>query len=168
MHGGQVEAKSSGVGLGSEFIVRLPLAKVIDETKAAQKIPTPHGPSHRILIVDDNQDVVWTLSRLLRSRGNDIRVAYDGIDAVEEAKKFQPDVILLDLGLPKLNGLETAKLIRKQSWGKDMTLVALTGWGQQEDRRHTQEAGFNYHLVKPIDYAFLQNILAGINTQPSR
>ena len=98
---------------------------------------------------------------LLRLMGNEVRTAHDGLEAVEVAETFRPDVVLLDIGLPELNGYEVARRIREQPWGRDVVLVALTGWGQEEDRRRSQEAGFDHHLVKPVDLAALEKLLAG-------
>jgi CheY-like chemotaxis protein len=99
---------------------------------------------------------------LLRLNGNEIRTAYDGTQATELARDFQPDVTLLDIGLPKLNGYEACRRIREQPWGKNMVLIAMTGWGQEEDRRRSEEAGFNYHMVKPLDPKALMRLLAEI------
>ena len=165
MHEGSVEAHSEGPGRGSEFTVRLPVARV-----SASLQPPPKGEGEktiapvkrRILVVDDNQDAADSLSKLLSLTGMEVRTAYDGLEAVEAAAAFHPDVILLDIGLPKLNGYEVARRIREQPWGKDIVLVALTGWGQEEDRRRSQGAGFNAHLVKPVDFVALQQFLAAL------
>ena len=114
----------------------------------------------RILVVDDNEDSADTLGMMLRLKGNEIRIAHDGIEAVEVAETFRPELVLLDIGLPKLNGYDVARRIRRQSWGRDTILVALTGWGQDEDKRRAQEAGFNYHFVKPMELAALERLLA--------
>ena len=118
----------------------------------------------RILVVDDNKDSADSLAMLLRVKGNDIRTAYDGLEAVEVAEVFQPEVVLLDIGLPKLNGYDVARRIRQQPWGRGTTLIALTGWGKDEDRRLSQEAGFNFHLVKPVDLAALEELLNAVQT----
>jgi len=161
MHDGTVEASSAGLGHGSEFVVRLPLLAVTPESPPE---PTPDAPppttSRRILIVDDNQDSANSLAMLLKCTGNKTHTAYDGVEAVEAAAKFQPAIVLLDLGLPKLNGYEVARKIRGQPWGQDMVLVALTGWGQEEDRQKSKEAGFNAHLVKPVEHSVLMKLLA--------
>ncbi len=163
MHGGSVEARSDGPGMGSEFTVRLPVAVAL----ASHQPQPPKGEGEktagpvkrRILVVDDNKDAADSLSMMLRITGMEVRTAYDGLEAVEVAAAFNPDVVLLDIGLPKLNGYEAARRIREQPWGKDMVLVAVTGWGQEEDRRRSQEAGFNGHMVKPVDPAALQQLL---------
>jgi len=118
----------------------------------------------RILVVDDNRDAADTLAMLLRIDGNDIRTAYDGLEAVNVAEMFHPEMVLLDIGLPKMNGYDVARRIRQQPWGHDVTLIALTGWGKDEDRRLSQEAGFNFHLVKPVDLAALEDLLNSVQT----
>ncbi len=164
MHGGSIEARSSGPNEGSAFIVRLPL----DILSRHETASTPGAPPSkavnrcRILVVDDNKDAADTLAMLLRVHGNDIRTVYDGLEAVEAAEMFHPEVALLDIGLPKMNGYDVARRIRQQPWGRDVTLVALTGWGKDEDRRLSQEAGFNFHLVKPVDLAALESLLGGL------
>ena len=114
----------------------------------------------RILVVDDNRDAADSLAMLLRMMGNEVHTAHDGLEAVGAAAAFQPDVVLLDIGLPKLNGYEAARRIREQAGGSDMVLIALTGWGQEEDRRRSKEAGFDHHLTKPVEFAALQKLLA--------
>ena len=114
----------------------------------------------RILVVDDNQDSADSLATLLRLTGHEVHIAHDGLEALERAAAFQPEVILLDIGLPRLNGYEAARRIREQQRHQAPTLVALTGWGQEEDRRRTNEAGFDAHLVKPVDFAALTKLLA--------
>jgi len=116
----------------------------------------------KILVVDDNADAAEALAALLRMSGHDTRMAHDGRAAVETAEQFHPDVVFLDIGMPILDGHETARLIRQQPWGKDMVLVALTGWGQSEDRRRSKDAGFNHHLVKPADPAVVEKLLASL------
>jgi PAS domain S-box-containing protein len=164
MHGGRVDARSEGLDNGSEFTVWLP---TIVEASGRPKVPEEKEPavpksSLRLLIVDDNRDSADSLAMLLRLNGNEIRTAYDGTQATELARDFQPDVTLLDIGLPKLNGYEACRRIREQPWGKNMVLIAMTGWGQEEDRRRSEEAGFNYHMVKPLDPKALMRLLAEI------
>jgi CheY-like chemotaxis protein len=118
--------------------------------------------SRRVLIVDDNADSAETLALLLQIGGNETRTAHDGLAAMAAAEAFQPEVALLDIGLPVLNGWDTARRIRAQPWGKKMILVALTGWGQEEDRRKSKEAGFDHHLVKPVDIDALMKMLAAL------
>lgn len=156
LHGGSVQAFSEGVGRGSEFVVRLPIIVQNPEHAASDQSSSPEPPSQRrILVVDDNRDSANTLATLLRITGNETRAAHDGVEAVEAASTFLPDVIVLDIGLPRLNGYEVAQTIRQHPWGKQMVLIALTGWGQQEDRQKSKAAGFDAHLVKPLDLAAL-------------
>jgi CheY-like chemotaxis protein len=121
-------------------------------------------PKRRILVVDDNEDSAGTLSMLLKLMGNEVHEAHDGLAAVEAATTFQPDVILLDIGLPKLNGYEACRRIREQPGGGAFLIVALTGWGQEEDIRRSNEAGFNQHMVKPVDPASLERLLADLES----
>lgn len=163
MHGGSVQAFSGGADRGSEFVVRLPALIEKPESLSPDPPvgePTP-APGRRILVVDDNHDAANALSILLTQSGNETHLAFDGEEAVAAAAKFRPEVILLDIGMPKLNGYDAARQIREQPWGKDMVLVALTGWGKDEDRRKTADAGFDGHLVKPVEYAALTQLLAG-------
>jgi PAS domain S-box-containing protein len=161
MHGGAVEARSAGPDQGSEFIVRLPLvAGRVDEDQTFGGDGQSRSPGLRVLVVDDNESAAGVLSLLLKSLGNDVRTASDGWQALELAASFRPDIVLLDLGMPGLNGYETASRIRAEPWGKGMTRVALTGWGQEEDKRRTRAAGFDHHFVKPIEPEALQNLLA--------
>jgi signal transduction histidine kinase len=161
MHCGTVEVSSAGLGHGSEFVVRLPITAATHELPpdSTTSEPTPAVP-RRILVVDDSRDSAESLAALLRMTGNDTRTAADGLNAVETAATFRPDLVRLDIGLPKLNGYEVCRKIREQPWGKEMALFALTGWGQEEDRRKSKDAGFNGHLVKPVDLAALTMLLA--------
>jgi CheY-like chemotaxis protein len=165
MHGGSIQAFSDGADRGSEFVVRLPV--LIDKlrkqhpaepTRIEKEAPT----GRRVLVVDDNPDGAASLAMLLKLAGNETYTAHDGVEAVKAAETIRPDVVFLDIGLPKLNGHDAARRIREQPWGTNMVLVALTGWGQDEDRRRSQEAGFDYHLVKPVDYADLNKLLASL------
>ena len=164
MHGGTIEARSDGVGLGSEFIVMLPLAPAC-ESETAEAIggdgsPQPASP-RRILVADDNQDSAVAMATKLQIAGNEVRVAEDGVKAIEVSTLFRPDVILLDIGMPRMNGYEACRRMRKFGWGRDALIIALTGWGQEEDRRMSREAGFDHHLVKPVDLTTLKSILDG-------
>ncbi len=169
MHGGSVEARSAGEGKGSEFIVRLPV--VVSPPTAPQPgggtvgaVGEPStGAGRRVLLADDNKDAVDMLARVLQVLGHETKVAYDGQAAVEQAAFYRPEVCLLDIGMPKLNGYEAARRIRQESWGQKLLLVALTGWGQDEDRRRSREAGFDHHLVKPVEPAALQTLLASLS-----
>ena len=115
-----------------------------------------------VLVVDDNRDSAESLALLLQVTGYVVEIAYDGIEAVQAAAKFLPDVVLLDIGMPNLNGYDAARQIRQQTWGRDMVLIALTGWGQEQDRERTRAAGFDAHLLKPVDHAVLLKLLASI------
>ena len=160
MHGGSIEAKSEGEGKGSEFIVRLPVLS--QPTDAAQPAPEnlEAAPGRRILIVDDNRDSADSLAMLLEITGNQTYMAHDGEEAIEAIEQYRPEVVLLDIGLPKLTGHEVCRWVRGKSWGKDIVVIALTGWGQEDDRRKSEEAGFNGHLVKPVDYDKLLELLS--------
>lgn len=162
MHGGQIEARSQGPGKGSEFVVRLPVVAAAAGPRSVGSSDEPVAPKSalRILIVDDNRDAADSLVMLLRIMGNDTRTAYDGQEGVDVAAEFRPDVMLVDIGLPKLNGYEACRRIREQSWGKKVVLIAVTGWGQEEDRRRSHEAGFDHHMVKPVDPQELSKLLA--------
>jgi len=167
MHGGSVEAYSEGQGRGSEFVVRLPILIEKPQTKTPE--PTAEQTAtagHRILIVDDNRDAATSVGMLLKLTGNEIQTAHDGLEAVELAAAFRPEVVLLDISLPKLSGHEVCRRIRQQSWGKNMVLVALTGWGQDEDRRQSKDAGFDHHMVKPLDFRALMSLLAELTVTP--
>jgi PAS domain S-box-containing protein len=161
MHGGSIEAKSEGEGKGSEFVVRLPIiAKPAEVSPASPDTPVDSSARRRILIVDDNKDSADSLAMLLEITGNKTYMAHDGVEAVEAIEKHRPEVVLLDIGLPKLDGHEVCRRVREQPWGKDIVVIALTGWGQEDDRRKSEEAGFNGHLVKPVDYDKLLKLLA--------
>jgi CheY-like chemotaxis protein len=162
MHGGTVEASSAGLGKGSEFIVRLPMVSEFVAEKSSE-IPDERpaaGKPRRILIVDDNRDAARSLAALLQLAGHQTHTAFDGLEAIQVAADRRPDVVLLDIGLPKLNGYETARHMRNEAWATDVVLIALTGWGQDEDRQKSIEAGFDAHLVKPVDFDALQRLLA--------
>ena len=153
-HGGSVEARSEGPGKGSEFTVRLP---VLVEAPEAPVVPEPGQgersavASRRVLVVDDNRDAADMFATFLRLMGHDVRTAYDGVEGVEAAERFRPDAILLDIGMPRLNGEEVCRQIRSTPWGRDVVLIAVTGWDQNEDRQRIVQAGFDAHLVKPVD-----------------
>jgi signal transduction histidine kinase/CheY-like chemotaxis protein len=158
MHGGSVEARSEGEGLGSEFIVRLPL--LIDKAAAAEQARRMKPlPSRRILIVDDSRDGGESLATLLRVLGAHVALAHSGRDALECVDSFRPDVVLLDIGMPGMDGYEVARRIRANPANRGISLIALTGWGQEEDRRRSVAAGFNHHLVKPADIEQLRQLL---------
>ena len=162
MHGGSVEARSDGFGKGSEFVVRLPLALSPVGDKPADPADLVHStPGQRILVVDDNLDAAESLAMMLTMMGNETQTAHDGLEALDVAAAFRPDVMLLDIGMPKLNGYEVCRRLRQQAWGERIVVIALTGWGQEEDKRRSQEAGFDAHLVKPVLPSDLEQLLAG-------
>jgi signal transduction histidine kinase/ActR/RegA family two-component response regulator len=158
MHGGTIEARSEGEGKGSEFVVHLPT--VVGHGQPSE-IQSQQGPAvtRRIVIVDDNRDSADSLAMLLQMSGNETYLAHDGIEALATIEQQRPEVVLLDIGLPKLSGHEVCQRVREQPWGKGMLIIALTGWGQADDRRKSEEAGFNGHLVKPVDYDKLWALL---------
>jgi signal transduction histidine kinase/ActR/RegA family two-component response regulator len=160
MHEGSVEVASDGDGMGSQFIVRLPVVLSVVRPQADDSQPIRFSGRRRVLVVDDNRDAADSLAMILQVKGNESLAAHDGLEAIKQAAVFRPDVILLDIGMPGLNGYDTARRIRAQPWGKNVHLVALTGWGQDEDRRRSQEAGFDEHIVKPINAATLEKLLA--------
>jgi CheY-like chemotaxis protein len=162
LHGGTITAYSEGLGRGTEFIVRLPILTtrpLVLDPPPAPAIST-RALTHRILLVDDNRDSVESLALLLTLTGNEVKTAHNGFEAFELAAAYRPEVILLDIGLPRMSGYEVCRTIRAEPWGKDMVVIALTGWGQDDDRRRTADAGFSGHLVKPVDYASLMKVLA--------
>jgi CheY-like chemotaxis protein len=164
MHRGTVEAIST-VGQGSEFIVRLP---VVVSVPSPATIPAVRAVlptrSLRVLVVDDNHDAAKSIAILLRTLGHDARVAHDGASAIQAALEFVPQVMLLDIGLPIIDGFQVAKRIRQEASLENIVVVALTGYGQESDRQRTREAGFNHHLVKPADFANVQSILSAVAT----
>jgi signal transduction histidine kinase len=164
MHGGSVEAHSAGAGKGSEFVVRLPLARenATGAQGAAATVRQVHGLP-RVLVVDDNRDAGDSLGALLQMLGADVRVTHDGKGALDELAVFQPAAIFLDIGMPDMNGYDVAKVIRARPDAQDTVLIALTGWGQETDRRKSEASGFNHHLVKPADIGTLQAVLASLS-----
>jgi PAS domain S-box-containing protein len=150
LHGGSIDARSAGEGLGSEFIVRLPTVEAPRVATTPANSARVRRPGRRILVVDDNVDACTSLAMLLQVTGYETYMAHDGQAAFDAANKYRPDVMLLDIGLPKLNGYEVCRRLRKEPWGNGIALIALTGWGQDEDRRKSREAGFDGHLVKPV------------------
>jgi signal transduction histidine kinase/ActR/RegA family two-component response regulator len=169
MHGGTVEARSDGIGRGTEMVVRLPLHVEGDRNRHRKRRAKEDAPlqtiGRRILVVDDNRDAADSIALLLEVAGHVVRTAYDGPDALNVASVFKPEVVILDLGLPSMDGFEIAREIEGQAWGKDVALVALTGWGQQEDYRRTTDAGFDAHLVKPVAPEELLKILAHVSSE---
>jgi signal transduction histidine kinase len=159
LHGGSVEAHSAGLGRGSEFIVRLPIAALEPVRATARDAGQPKTPGRRILLADDNRDAADSLAVLLKLAGHEVRVAYLGRDALALALEFHPDTAVLDIGMPDLSGYEVAAGMRRQPGGDRIRLIALTGWGQENDRRRAKEAGFDLLLVKPVDPDHLQESL---------
>ena len=169
LHGGTITADSEGLGRGSRFIVRLPAitASVRDTATPEGDVPTASATAkHRILLADDNDDFAISLAMLLRAVGHEVRVAHDGLQALEAAAAFKPDFAFLDIGLPKLNGYDLARRLRELPATRHSVLVAVTGWGQEDDRRRAREAGFNHHMVKPLEIHQIQALLADV--LPSR
>jgi CheY-like chemotaxis protein len=167
MHGGSVEARSAGPGQGSEFVVRLPVltgsAAVRAEPPPSSARPT--GVRRRVLVVDDNQDAAVSLTMLLQLLGHETFLAHDGIEALTALERERPDMAFVDIGLPKLSGHEVCRRVRSESWGNGIVMIALTGWGQDEDRRRSKEAGFDGHLVKPVDHDALAKLLDSLATR---
>jgi two-component system CheB/CheR fusion protein len=165
LHGGRVEARSAGAMHGSEFSVYLPLVAATVEAPSAPPTTADDLPMEarmRILVADDNADSAKLLAKLLTFSGHDVRTAFDGAAAFDVVKAFAPDVALLDIGMPKLNGYELAQRIRAEVTDRRITLVAMTGWGQEEDRRRAHEAGFDHHLTKPADLDAIEKLIAGL------
>jgi CheY-like chemotaxis protein len=163
MHGGSVSAFSAGAGDGSEFVVRLPLApgRALAPPPAREAKPAPRA-RRRILVVDDNRDFANTLAALLETFGHEVKTVYDGTTAVAAAAEYRPDAVLLDIGLPGMNGYDVAREVRRVPGLADLTLVAFTGYGQEEDRRRVREAGFDFHLVKPVEAAELARLIDAV------
>ncbi|MFO0864599.1 MAG: ATP-binding protein [Gemmataceae bacterium] len=158
MHGGYVVAASDGEGSGSTFTVTLPCFAEASwsEPQHSAAFPQPKSPSRRVLVVDDNRDSALSMAAMLRILGHQVRVAHDGVEALAEADAFRPNVVLMDMGMPRLNGYDATRRLRERPWGKSVTVVALTGWGQESDRENSREAGCDGHLVKPV---FLDDLL---------
>jgi PAS domain S-box-containing protein len=173
MHGGKIEAHSAGLGKGSEFVTRLaalaePAMEPAPEPAEGPLMPSANGSRRRVLVVDDNVDSAESLAVLLRLYGHYVRLAHDGEAALEEARSFRPDVMFLDIDLPKMDGYEVARRLRLEPAMGGLTLVAMTGYGQEEERRRTREAGFDSHLVKPVDFDMLQELLSSLPANQSR
>jgi len=166
MHGGRIEARSEGLGLGSAFVVSMP---ILDEALFPQPPRAGDGETHRpgvarrVLVVDDERAVAHSLAVLLRLLGHEVEIAHDGLEAIGAAERSRPDVILLDIGMPELDGYAACRRIREQPWGEALRIVALTGWGTAEDRRRSAEAGFDGHLVKPVEAATLSKLLGELS-----
>ena len=159
MHGGSVSVESVE-GSGSTFTVRLPIAVAPTEARESSVGANQEsGGRRRVLVVDDNRDGAESMAMMLRLLGNEVTTVHDGLDAVAAAGAFRPDIVLMDIGLPRLIGLDATRRIRDHDWGRAMTIIALTGWGQENDRELSRDAGCDGHLVKPVDLANLQTLL---------
>ncbi|HVF63054.1 MAG TPA: PAS domain S-box protein [Casimicrobiaceae bacterium] len=165
MHGGTVEAQSEGERRGSRFIVRLPVVASTTDARTDGSVP-PGGErsKRRVLVVDDNKDTARSLAQVLTMQGHDVRIEHDGLAAVAAARTWRPEMILLDIGLPRLNGYEACREIRAATKGRNPVIVACTGWGQREDRERASEAGFDFHMVKPVDPGALDKLLSGLSS----
>jgi len=170
MHDGQISVESEGPNRGSTFRIRLGTLQKLSKVERAPQLPRTNNTTFRVLIVDDNKSAADMLGLIVRSMGHTVRYADDGVEAIKEAQDFRPDVIFMDLGMPRMNGYEATRHIRRQPWGAEMTVVALTGWGQEEDRRKSKDAGFDLHLVKPAEPADLQTVfrIVSSTSQTSR
>ena len=167
LHGGTIEAHSAGRGKGTEFVIRLStIAAGPEKPASARHRPIDSTVSCRVLIADDNHDAAVSLSMLLQAMGHDTRVVHDGIEALEEAELFRPDVVLLDIGMPRLDGYETARRITSRPWAAATQIVAVTGWGQETDRQRAKDAGFHRHLVKPVDLDALREVMSSACQEP--
>ena len=161
LHGGSITAHSSGMGLGSEFVIRLPATSPAPQADIAGPETTDvAGSPVRVLVADDNRDSATTCGAFLESCGHDVRIAFSGVDAVATAENFQPQVVILDIGMPQMDGYEVARRLRRQSWARNCLLIAVTGWGQERDKERASAAGFDHHLTKPIDPAMLEPLLS--------
>jgi PAS domain S-box-containing protein len=164
LHGGRIELESAGAGKGSDFRVILPLAEPVEHDAQPRSVESSSivaGVRRRILVVDDNKDAAESLAMLLQMTGSVVKTAFDGPDALDALDAFDPEIVLLDIGMPGMDGYEVARRMRARARGKDVMLVALTGWGQAEDKRRALEAGFDLHLTKPVDPATLYSVLGG-------
>jgi CheY-like chemotaxis protein len=162
LHGGSIEARSAGLGRGSEFIVRFPKqATRMDSDHPQGAIPAPAQISRRILVADDNRDVAETLAALLQIDGHEVTLVHDGASAIDAFALVLPEIVLLDIGMPGLNGYEVARRIRRSYPDSPAKLVAITGWGQDDDKARAIDAGFDYHLTKPVDLQHLSEIVKG-------
>jgi CheY-like chemotaxis protein len=160
LHHGTIEARSEGPGLGSEFRVRLPAGPTrFEDIPTAEDEPVAREKL-RVLVVDDNADVATSLAMFLEAKGHEVRVAHDGERAFQVADDFRPHTVLLDLGMPGVDGFAACRRIRSMPWGKDLQMIAITGWGQEEHRRESAAAGFDEHLVKPVSPETLDRLLA--------
>jgi PAS domain S-box-containing protein len=160
LHGGTIEAMSEGLDCGSEFVIRLPLDRIAQGDQTARRAPETTAGLRRVLVVDDNRDAAAMVGALLEVPGHEVRIAHDAQEALEVLATFEPEVVLLDIGLPGMDGYEAARRIRALPCGKKVLLIALTGWGKEEDKRRALEAGFDEHLTKPVSAEQLLDLLA--------
>ena len=168
MHDGEIRAYSKGLGKGSEFVVRLPVASALPApAEPAADRSAPAAKKYRIVVADDLRDSADSLQLLLQAMGHEVQVAYDGEQALGAVEAFAPDLAFIDLGMPNVNGYQACRRIREQPWGQRVVLIALTGWGEENDRRRTREAGFDHHVVKPLDPTTLEALIDTLEQQPS-
>jgi CheY-like chemotaxis protein len=159
LHGGSVAVWSEGLGKGTEFTIHLPLADAVEPLEARPSKDPQSFVKWTILVVDDSRDGADSLGFLLKAAGHEVLTAYDGRTALTVAEERRPEVVLLDIGMPEVSGYDVARAIRREAWGRNMRLIALTGWGQAEHRRRSIEVGFDDHLVKPVELEMLENLL---------
>ena len=160
LHGGRIEAKSQGLGHGSEFVIHLPMLEQQPSNTVPQEITSANDKTiRRILVVDDNRDAADGMAMLLDISGHITMTAYDGVEAIAAVEQFKPELVLLDIGLPHMDGYAVARHLRQQPGGHDFVLAALTGYGDDDDRRRSNEAGFDYHFVKPMEYSILNELI---------
>jgi CheY-like chemotaxis protein len=160
LHGGKIEVASAGREKGSTFSVHLPRVEINAAIKNENSTAASPVNKRRLLVVDDLKDNADSLAALLKSVGHEVAVAYNGASAIATAESFQPEIALLDIGMPDMDGIEACKIIRQSAWGRKIKLVALTGWGQAEDVNQTREAGFDMHLVKPVNIDDLMKLVS--------
>jgi CheY-like chemotaxis protein/two-component sensor histidine kinase len=166
LHGGSIEAQSEGPGMGSSFVVRLPIVlQLVNAQSASEDRSADLQSDRRVLVADDNEDSAQSLAMMLKMMGSETKTAHDGVEALEVGAAFEPHLVLLDIGMPRMNGYDTARRMRQESWGGSAMLVAMTGWGRDIDKRRSQEAGFDEHLVKPIEMEALEMILKKTQAQ---
>jgi CheY-like chemotaxis protein len=161
LHGGTLNAHSEGQGHGSEFVVRLPVVTEEPEQREASKIASDRAVQRRVLIIDDRPEITQALTRLLKLQGHVTHVVHEGLNGVQAAQEFRPEIVLLDIGLPDLDGYDTCRRLRSAPGGKDLVLVALSGYGQAVDVKDARAAGFDHYLLKPVHYKTLVQIVAG-------
>jgi CheY-like chemotaxis protein len=167
LHGGSIEAYSDGLGHGSEFVLTVPIVAISPDEQAPARVTGPDAMQRRILVVDDNRDAAESLAVLLQLAGHEVEYVLDGKAAVALAEQTRPEVVFLDLGMPIMNGYEVARRIRAQPWGKRTYLVALSGWGQADERQRTKDAGFHAHLVKPVAPEAISRLLEVMTGSPA-